>query len=292
MAVQGRPILGIDINPNEVCVVEMYGAWPDGHVVRADAAPTPRGALVEGRVAQPEVLAEVIRSLMERMGVGTREAIVGMMARNVVTRVVEVPRVPDNELPMVIEGELAHYQLLGGQTTTLDYFRLPEPEDSRAIPQVLVVAAEENTIRDYYLVADLAGLRLLALEPSLSAMYRSAYLQLQSKPAGASLSIGSTEAEIVIVDRGQIRLYRRIDIGSDNLILQRKTSGFDSYRGRPLAEVGETTDGDGQQLSSEIDPYSAENLAVELQRSIEYYQGQNPQANPVNAVVIAIDNVT
>jgi type IV pilus assembly protein PilM len=302
MVSKGYSVLGVDINPNEICVVEMRGAWPNGQVLRADTIPMPPGALDNGRIANAEAVAGALRSLLERMGVETRESIMGIAARSVIARVIEVPRVPDSEMPVVIEGELTHYQILGAHKNSLDYLRLHEGSDGGAsIPQVLVTAAEESVVNGYCAVADQAGLRLIALEPVLVAMYRAAFLQAQDQPAAITLTISDTEAEIAIADKGHIRLYRRVDIGSDHLILSRQPSGYDSplevansYRLAFNAEEEEEPRMTGNvppsRLSKEVDPESARALATEIRRSLDYYQSQFPDTALVRHTVVAIDH--
>ena len=51
------------------------------------------------------------------MRTSTGDAILSIQEQSVDVRVMEVPQVPDNELRMVIEGELAHYQIFANQAT-------------------------------------------------------------------------------------------------------------------------------------------------------------------------------
>src|SRR5579871_6052263 len=173
MAAQGRPILGIDVNTTEISVVEMRGFWSDAQILKMGSIPTPNGSLEGGRIVNPNDVAAALRSLLDRLGINTRDAILGLAASSVVTRILALPNLQDNEARTVIEGELAHYQILRDNTGAFDYIRLPKPEESpNALHQALVMAAEEVVVNGYRVMADLAGLHLVALEPSLLAMYR------------------------------------------------------------------------------------------------------------------------
>src|SRR5689334_1702637 len=142
---QGRLVLGIDISANEIRVVEVRGTGTAARIVHAGAVPTPRGALDGDRIAYPDALAETLRGLLNRMNVGTRQAVMGVGAQSVITRIIDIPRVPDSEVRMVIEGELAHYQILREGTGAFDFHRLHDPDRSHdAHPQVLLMAAEEK----------------------------------------------------------------------------------------------------------------------------------------------------
>src|ERR1051326_7428230 len=106
MAVNGRPILGIDIGPTEVYVVEMKGAWPDYQIVRTGKAPIPHKTVDGGRIVDAAAISTALRNLMDELGIVTRDAVMSIPESCVVTRVLDVPAVPANELRTVIEGEL------------------------------------------------------------------------------------------------------------------------------------------------------------------------------------------
>ena len=84
------------------------------------------------------------------MNVGTREAVLGIAECCVVTRILDIPSVPANELRTVIEGELAHYQILGNSTGAFDYMPLVAREgEAETGPQALVMAAEVAIVMGY-----------------------------------------------------------------------------------------------------------------------------------------------
>lgn len=205
MAAQGRTVLGVDINPSEICVLELRGSWPDAHIVNAGKTATPPGSIENGRIVEPASIAEAIRSMLDQAGITTRDVVMGIAENCVMTRILDVPAVPASELRTVIEGELAHYQILGGSGGAFDYMPLVRrEEETETGPQALVMAAEELIVNGYRAVAEQAGLHLIALEPALLAMYRVSFAAIHEQPAGVCLAIGKNEAEITITSRGQI----------------------------------------------------------------------------------------
>src|SRR5579871_5441669 len=294
MPAKGRPVLGVDIHPHEIRVVEMRGNWSHAEIVNIGAIPTPAGAMEGDRVANPDAIADALRHLLHDRGIGARDAIMGIAARSIITRVIDVPRVPDKEMRTVIEGEMAHYQILREGTGTFDFIRLPETEENgEGTPQVLLMAVEDLIVSGYCEVADRAGLRLIALEPVLLAMFRAAFAQGQAHATVASLSITYGKSEISIMDEGLLRLYRRVDTGSDDLIASRRhASPTQQSTGRAL--LGNLPE---QEMSEEQEPppsginiSAANNLAIELQRSIEYYRREYPNSEPIQRVLIATND--
>jgi type IV pilus assembly protein PilM len=299
MSINGRPLLGIDISASEIRVVEMHGRWQAPQIARLGMVPTPPGAVEDDHIVNPTAVGEALRDLLERMGAGTREAILGMSPRDVITRILDIPRVPDKEARTIIEGELAHYQIMQEGIGSFDFLRLHDPGTNFATSSpVLMMAAEGVTVSNYMTVASVANLRLIALEPTLLSLYRAVYSHIQLLPAALCLSISYGKTEIAIIDQGTVRLYRRVDIGSDDLISGRQRSGFNydlpesgMRARRSLAGDDPKVDPDTPDSSPKISIASATNLAMEVQRSLDYYRREYPQANGITRTFIATNDL-
>ena len=302
MAGHGRPILGIDIAPTEILIVEMGGIWPDYRIIRSGKTPTPARAIDAGRIVDPPAIASAIRALLDELGINTRDAVLGIAECCVVTRVLDIPVVPANELRTVIEGELAHYQILGNTAGAFDFMTLARREQDRDGegdngPQALVMAAEEQVVAGYRAAADLAGLHLIAMEPTLLASYRAGFSAIHTQTVGACLAIGRNESEITVTVKGQIRLYRRIDIGRDSLILERHgapTAPFKAASSNSRVPFGDLHEEVDPEIAVPVDqprvinPSAASSLTVELQRSLDYYASQSPDEATIDRLVLAV----
>jgi type IV pilus assembly protein PilM len=299
MVGKGRLVIGVDLNATELCVVGMRGSWARAEVVCVGSAPMPAGAMEGSSIGDPPAVAEALRKLLSLMNVEAREAVFGMSGRNVLTRVLDIPNVPDSEMRPVIQGELVHYQILRDDTGAFDYLRLQRPEGpSEGSPQALVMAAEDTVLHGYRMVAELAGLQLIAVEPALLAMYRVAFARIQNEPAALCLALSSSEVEISIISQGQIRLYRRVDMGRNSLvgIPQAARNGRSSARPAAVmllhADEEETAAPEGLPADPErqINVTGASNLVLEIQRSLDYYSSQYPQAGEIGCAVVTTND--
>jgi type IV pilus assembly protein PilM len=298
MAGKGRLILGIDLNASEICVTAMRGTWANPEVVAVGSAPMPPGALEGAGIINPEAIAEALRRVLNQMGVGTRDAVIGIPGRSVLTRVLDIPNVPDKEMGAVIQGELAHYKILRDNTGAFDYMRLQKPDDApESSAQVLVMAAEETVVSSYRTVADLADLNIIALEPVLLAMYRVAFTKVQHDSSVLCLAISNGEVEITVLNQGQIRLYRRVDMGRNSLMTSvRPASSAAAPGNKPAArllysedeeEAAPAEEASEEGTERQINVAAASSLVVEIQRSLDYYSSQYAQAEPVYRAVVA-----
>ena len=332
MANLKRTVLGIEIGTYEVRMVEMRGGGNLPQIVKAGSVRLPEGAMDGTRVVQVDAIADILKGLYARLGCHARAAIVGMGVQSVVTRILAIPRVPDSELRSVLEGELAHYQILRAGTGAFDYFRLESPNPtSDSLPSVLLMAVEDRIAQGYRLVIEKAGLQMLALEPITLALFRAAYPMLEAEPAALCLAITPQRSELSILDHGQIRLYRRLEMGSDDFIRGRKDlssavrgpvnltgdpapmadSPVDFSTGTLLntepvgtAEIdtadldtadlegAETSRGGTGPLSFEsvasaaVIPQAAAAFSNEVQRSLDYYRREYPNATAIGRIIL------
>lgn len=316
MASPKRTVLGVEIGAREVRMVEMRGgATP--RILKAGTVPLPAGAMDGDRIVQPDAVAEIIRGLHTRLDCSAKSAVVGMGIQGVVTRILAIPRVPDSELRTVIEGELAHYQILRAGTGAFDFFRLEAPStESDTLPSVLLMAVEERIAQGYRQAVEKAGLQLLALEPITLALFRAAFPMLQAEPAALCLAITPQRSELSILDHSQVRLYRRLEMGSNDFIRgragtqvglagpsandprgpqQEQAGGL--YRARMALTLDEddtgeldpsgvplrATEGDA---SGVIIPQAAATFANEIQRSLDYYRREFPNATAISRIIL------
>jgi type IV pilus assembly protein PilM len=292
MAGRRRAVLGVDINPHEIRLVELTGT-PEAPTIRVSGSvPTPEGSMDADRITNAGAIGAALRGLVERLQPETREAVLGISDRAVITRVLDIPNVPDGEVRTVIDGELAHYRILREGAGAFDFARLPAAEaGQKRGPQALVMAIENSTASLYRDIAERAGLTLVALEPLLFAMYRAAFpAATQSGGSALCLSVGYGRTDVTIVQDGQIRLYRQVDIGTDRLLASREGGPFNSAGTfqRFLMADGETlADGEANAGPGEIDRGAGQDLANEIQRSLQYYRREVSDTDAVDRMVVA-----
>ena len=93
-------------------------------------------------------------TLLTRMGTRTRQAIMSIPSGAVTTRVLDIPNMPDAELRAVVQGEIAHQNILINPNGEFDYMRLDTGDlRPQARPRLLLMATEERILDGYFQVA-------------------------------------------------------------------------------------------------------------------------------------------
>ncbi|MCW3095379.1 MAG: type pilus assembly protein PilM [Chthonomonadaceae bacterium] len=302
---KGRSILGIEIDTSEIRVVEIEGNWPEPRILQADVIATPADAMSGGEICRPDLVGKALATLLTRMEVRTRSAVMGIPSGAVVTRVLDIPNIPEPELRAIVEGEVRHQNILPDGRGEFNYVRLdtgvPRPQ---ARPRLLLMATEGRILDSYHQTAGIAGVQLLGLEPSLIAMYRAASPLAYSRSPCLCVMMGSAVSEVAIMDQGLIRVYRRLDLGSRQILLEAPPplttqptadmSGLEpplprfNLDGSPSEYAIPTPVATPGHIAPDLTDNNAVNsLAVELQRSLDYYKREFPDSQPVDSIVIA-----
>lgn len=296
---KGRSILGIEINTAEIRVVEVEGAWPEPRILRADAAPTPLDSISGDEIIQPELVGKALSTLLTQMGTRTRQAVISIPSGAVTTRLLDIPQIPESELLAVVQNEITHQNILPNHQGEFAYLRLDTGDRPQSRPRLLLMAAEERVLTGFNQTAGHAGVQLLGLEPGLVAMYRAASPSIYNSPPCLSVMIGATVSEVAIMDHGPIRVYRRIDLGSRQMMVDMDTQsqGNNAFKAMtPIPEIPRFNL-DGSPVETEAwnperatagftENMAVSSLTVELQRSLDYYKREYPDAPAINSIVI------
>ncbi|HRK21933.1 MAG TPA: hypothetical protein PLX06_08995, partial [Fimbriimonadaceae bacterium] len=121
---QRRSLVGVEIYETEVRIVETRFTSGKPVVSAAGAAHLPEKCLVDGEVVRVDAVAFAIRKLLESLRVETRDAIIGIPFAGFTTRSLKLPPTPQEELAVLIEGEVRHFDILRSPDGAYDYFKI------------------------------------------------------------------------------------------------------------------------------------------------------------------------
>ncbi len=294
-------VLGVEFAPHQIRIVEIQGRASNAQVLHAGIAAMPEGAFAGDKIAEPEAVAIALRRLVESSKVVSRDVVFGLASGSVVTQVMNVPFVPDSELQTVLEGELEHYKIMRHGESAFDFTRLSTTAPGEAQPggelPMLLMAAEKSVVAIYQRVAELAGLNMVSLEPTLLAMYRVGWMVASEQAGALCLSVDHLRSEVAFIEAGAIRLYRRIEVGSESLFPSLFPGSAQNSANPPRARASILGEEEDPNLSMpgmnsglpnvSMNMSAARTLALEMRRSIEYYRRENPGSGEGAIVVVS-----
>jgi len=167
--------------------------------------------------------ASLLQNLMERAGVTTDKVIASLPNNVVFTSVIEIPRIPDNELKSAVEFEAKKYVPLPLSEVALSWSTIEDKKNKtvdlkslgEAKLKVLLTAVPNMVVENYVRVFRLAGLQAQALEIEALSLIRSVVGQDMSN--NLLIDIGAKNASINLVDSGYLRLSKNLNVGGDTV---------------------------------------------------------------------------
>jgi len=218
-------VLGIDIGTTSIKVVELnqqngvitlqnYGMLENfGHLERENAAIQTSSLKI-----MDEMTASLLKELLKAMGQSSRNVVFSLPAFSSFVTVMELPSVSEKEVVRAIPYEARQYVPFPLTEVVLDWEILsPLPGVAAGRTEVLLIAVLQEVVNKYYRIAELAGLKLKALELEPLSLARA--MVGQDPTATIVIDMGARATSISIVDEKNVRLTHDIDTAGNDLTM-------------------------------------------------------------------------
>ena len=169
-------VIGLDIGSSAVRAGELErrrGGAP--RLIRYGEVALPAGAVIDGDVVEPEVVAEALRQLWGMTGMKGRSVAVGLASQRVTVRQIDLPELPDDELADAVRMQGQDQLPMPVDEALLDFVvvsRYAVDDDRRNI-RVLLVAAEREMVARLLGAVTAAKLRPVVVDLDAFALLRS-----------------------------------------------------------------------------------------------------------------------
>jgi type IV pilus assembly protein PilM len=219
-----RGRIGLDIGSTAVRAVEVTGGDPPS-VIHAAQVPLPSGAVENGEVRDPEVVAEALRELWQRGGFKGKRVYMGVGNQRVVVREIALPYLPEKELRASLGFQVQEFIPMPVDEAVLDYDPLGEFEqDERRMLRMLLVAAQRTMVDVAISAVTTARLEPVGLDLIPFAMVRSVGttgvgMDLEDEGDEAVVDIGAHVTNIVVHAGGTTRFVRILPSGGRDITL-------------------------------------------------------------------------
>jgi type IV pilus assembly protein PilM len=294
-------VVGLDIDRSALKAVQVSsggGAYTLRHVGYRRLAD---GAVVEGEVADEELLASELKEFWDTHSFRSRNVYLGVGNQRVVVRLLNLPRMDEADLAGAIRFEAQDHIPMPVEEAVLDHVVLgPSPEQGD-LDRVLLVAAHTEMVQAYISAIRTAGLRPAGVDVKSLSLLRSLLPESLFGDEGATLllDVASEMTNLLISQGSSPTVARFIPGGADAFV-------------RAGAEANRVTEEEAEDLLSRInlrergeqeDPEDTlelsgtrslregiegaiQLLAEDVQRSIDYHNSQ-PFAGEVTQALVS-----
>jgi type IV pilus assembly protein PilM len=277
----------------------------------------PPGVIVEGEVADQNLLAAEIREFWDSHSFKGRSITVGVSNQKVVVRLLDFPHMRPEDLQGAISFEAQDHIPMPLDEAVLDYVVLGPREERADLDRVLVVAAQREMISRYTSAVRAGGLRPEGVDVKALSLTRSTLPDPFFGEDGAVLllDVGAEITNLVVADRGNPVLTRFVPVGLGDFVaavveladlpedeaerqaLDPRVNLGDGHAEEQPQEEAEDAEVEEAGEAEDFDPAlvydvrrglegAAQTLADEVQRSIEHHRSQEA-ARDVSRVLIS-----
>ncbi len=279
--IMARGYLGLDIGSHSIKAVELKasgaGAWK---LHRLGIHRLPPETIVDGAIMNSSAVVDGIRDLMARHKIKARDVITAVAGHSVIIKKVSLPNMTDEELAESIQWEAEQYIPFPIGDVYLDTQVISRAQDDAGQMEVLLVAAKKEVVQEYTNVIKEAGLNPLIVDVAAFAV-ENAYVMNNESAADeivALVNIGASLVSINVLSSGVTVFTRDINMGGNQFTEEIQKQLNVSYEEAEALKLGGNLSG-SQSTTEAIVPQevgsilrsTAESLAVEIQRSVDFY---------------------
>jgi type IV pilus assembly protein PilM len=274
-------IVGIDIGSRSIRALELRGADKGRPVVERFAeVPLIDGSTRRGEVLEVGTVASAIRRLWSQGGFKTRDVILGMGGPRVLSRDLQMPRVPLAQIREALPFHVQDLLPVPVAEAILDFYPISEENgDNGPVINGLLVAAIKEAVAANVAAVSEAGLHPVQVDLIPFALVR-ALAPRGMTGLTAVVSIGANTTNVVVVQDGVPQFVRIISTGGDDITnalasrLSLAPAQAESIK-RELGLGGSDVRAD-QRPAIEVIYESARELLTAIRNTLSYYVNSRP----------------
>lgn len=276
-------MLGIDIGTKSIKVIELAKAsnvWQ----LKSSGAVGYVGVSPDKAVNENDfkVVADVLRKIVNQIGVSSKEVNISLPESLVFTRVIKFPMLSDEEISSAVKWEAEQYIPIPVNEAVVQYSVLEKNEQTSSV-SVLLVAAPKAVVEKYTKVIKLAGLLPVSAETELTALGRSIS---PDKGITLLLDLGFSATDMSIVKDLNTVFTRSIPVGGE--AFTRAVSQSLGIEPIQSEEYKKTYGLDPNQLEGKVKTALEPIFRViidEIKKAIHFYQTEEAGQSPTSVII-------
>jgi type IV pilus assembly protein PilM len=286
---KGKLALGLDIGSTSVKMILLKEQRKRGEVGYAlqsfGMKPLPPEAIVDGALMNSTAIVQALQELMAELKVKAKDVAIGVSGHSVIIKKIQMPRMTQEELEESIQWEAEQYIPFDVKDVNIDTQILDGGgNDATGQMDVLLVAAKKDMINDYTTVVSEAGLAPVVVDVDAFAVQNmfSVNYDLPANETVVLINAGASVVNINIIANGVTVFTRDVTIGGNQFTEEIQKQLNVSYEEAEALKIGGNQADEDAVVPQEVERVLAsvaEQVAGEIQRSLDFYAGTAADAN-------------
>jgi type IV pilus assembly protein PilM len=286
---KGKLTIGVDIGTTGVKMIQLKETRHRGILGYAlqsfGMKPLPPEAIVDGALMNSTAIVQAIQELLTELKIKVKDVAIGVSGHSVIIKKISMPRMSQEELEESIQWEAEQYIPFDVKDVNIDTQILSsDPNDQTGQMDVLLVAAKKDMINDYTTVVSEAGLNPVVVDVDAFAVQNmfSINYDVPERETVVLINAGASVVNINILNNGITVFTRDVTIGGNQFTEEIQKQLNVSYEEAEALKIG-----GGQGDAESVVPQDvervmgqvAEQVAGEIQRSLDFYAGTAAEAH-------------
>ncbi|HXR52841.1 MAG TPA: pilus assembly protein PilM [Steroidobacteraceae bacterium] len=270
-----RPVLGLDITPSSIKLIELTLSGGQYTVDAYAAEATPQNAMNEKAIVDADAVGEAIARAVRRAGVRTKEAAVAISGDAAITKVIQMPRnLNDADLEAQVEMQADQYIPFPMDEVAYDFEVLGGSEKDPESMDVLLVASRSENVEQRRAAVAAAGLSARIVDVEAFALENACRLMTHQMPDGgidrsvAVVDFGASTTTFSVLRNLKVVYTRDFAFGGQQL-----TEEVMRTYGLSLEEAGRAKKEGGLPANYQtevLDPF-IDDMTQQISRSLQFY---------------------
>jgi len=276
-------LAGLDIGSSSIKLSELSETSQGTVLSRFSMVPLARGVIVDGAVAETEVLANVIRELYKKSGCKRKKVVMSISGNSVIVKKASFAQMGESELGTLIHDEADKY-LPFDDMSLVDYdFQITGENPYNASQMdVLIVASKKEIVEGYTDAAVAAGLTPVIMDVdsfAVETMYEENY-DFEEKGLAVLVNIGANITNLNVLRGGMSIFTRDFSLGGNSVTEALAASlGINFEEAEKAKLEGRGDDPPSRELFRAGLIAYADMICSEIERSIDYFHSTFGQEN-------------
>lgn len=276
---------GLDLGTTAIRIVQLRGSGPVKQLVKYAYTPVDSKLAMSDANADQQKVVQILRDLIAQANISTRNVAVGIPSSKVFTTLVDIDRLPANELAKSIRFQADSIIPTPLAESKIDWAVLGDSPKDKTKVEVLLTSVPNEYVEKRLDMLESIGLNVIAFEPDNLALSR-ALVPSDANTPQMVLDIGHKSTDLVVTLGGIPRLTRSIPTGNEALVRAaiQNLSIDDKQAEQFIYKFGLNKDKlEGQIYNAIIG--TVDILMAEIDKSIKFFQTRYP-ATKLDRIVV------
>lgn len=215
-----KKVISIEIGLQSIKICEVSLKKNNPRLYRGITFPTPDNMFNDGYIRDNNRLALLLKEKIKEAKIRSKRVIFTITSTKIASREVILPPVREAKIPKIISTNASEYFPVDLSNYTIAYRVLERTKnkDNKKV-RLFLLAAPNNLIENYYSLAKLMGLKLIATDYVGNSSYQILKSQV-SEGSNLFIQIGDHSSLVSVIDNGILMLQRTISSGEVELSSQ------------------------------------------------------------------------